>query len=167
MIREFQAGDHVAIAEIFVRAVHEIASRDYSVEQCLAWSDTEPNPEHWRGRCEVKRPFVYVDDASGEIAGFLELEEDGHIDCAYIHPKFQRRGLMSRLVTYAVQRCAERGLQRVYVEASLCAKPMFEKLGFRTVSERAASVKGVALINFQMERKLPDNAGGRSSGEAS
>ena len=153
-IREFQPGDEVAIAEIFTRAVHEIACRDYTPDQCLAWSDREPTPEHWSQRCAVKRPLVAVDEASGELAGFLELEADGHIDCAYIHPKFQRRGIMSGMVTHASRVCAERGLSRMYVEASLCAKPMFEKLGFRTVAEKTAWVKGVALVNFEMGKEF-------------
>ena len=59
-VRIYQYGDHAAIAEIFTRAIHETASAFYSPEQCLAWSDPEPNPDHWRKRCELRRPFVAV-----------------------------------------------------------------------------------------------------------
>jgi ribosomal protein S18 acetylase RimI-like enzyme len=149
MIRPFQHGDHVAIAEIFTRAVHEIACEAYSEEQCLAWSDYEPNPAHWKRRCELKRPFVFLVDT--EVAGFLELDPDGHIDCAYVHPKFQRRGIASALVRHAIETCFAFGLARVYVEASLCAKPMFEKLGFKVLQEVQANVRGVELANYKME----------------
>lgn len=71
MIRPYQHDDHIAIAAIFTSAIHEIASKDYTPEQCLAWSDREPNYEHWRKRCELKRPFVAVIDS--EVAGFLEV----------------------------------------------------------------------------------------------
>jgi ribosomal protein S18 acetylase RimI-like enzyme len=101
MIRVFQHGDHVAIAEIFTASVHQIACEAYTPEQCQAWSDKAPNPEHWRKRCELKRPFVDVTE-DGKITGFLELDPDGHIDCAYIHPKFARRGIMTRLVEHAL-----------------------------------------------------------------
>lgn len=150
MIRIYQHGDHEAIAEIFTSAVHEIASKDYTREQCLAWSDPEPNYEHWKKRCELKRPFVIA--IGEEVAGFLELDPDGHIDCAYIHPGFQRRGLMMRLVEHAVATCFALNINRVYVEASLCAKPMFEKCGFRTIEEQLVDVKGVLLKNYRMER---------------
>jgi putative acetyltransferase len=149
MIRPYQPGDHIAIAEIFPAAVHEIASQVYTPEQCLAWSDREPNPEHWRKRCERKQPFVAVVDS--QIAGFLELDPDGHIDCAYIHPQYQRRGIMTRLVQHALQTCISRNIPRVHVEASLCAKPMFEKLGFKTLEENIVHIKGVALLNYRME----------------
>jgi len=151
IIRPFHQGDHEAIAEIFPAAVHEIASKVYTPEQCLAWSDREPNPEHWRKRCERKRPWVAV--VESRIAGFLELDPDGHIDCAYIHPDFQRRGIMSRLVEHAVAACFAAGVDRVYVEASICAKPMFERCGFRATEEREVMIKGVGLLNFHMEKR--------------
>lgn len=157
MIRVFQSGDHLAIAEIFSRAVHEIACEVYTPEQCLAWSDREANYEHWRKRCERKRPFVAVVD--GAIAGFLELDPGGHIDCAYINPTFQRRGIMTRLVEHAVETCVACRLTRVYVEASICARPLFEKLGFHVTRENMVSIKGVELLNYQMEKLISLSAG--------
>ncbi len=150
MIRVFQRGDHVAIAEIFSRAVHEIACAAYTPEQCLAWSDRQPNVEHWRRRCELKRPFVAIVDQ--KVAGFLELDPDGHIDCAYIHPDFQRRGIITTLVEHAVRTCFEFNVKRVYVEASICARPLFEKAGFTVRSENIVKIKGAELLNYKMEK---------------
>lgn len=153
MIRPYQSGDHRAIAEIFCAAVHEIASEVYTTEQCLAWSDREPNYDHWEKRCGQKRPWVAV--MEGEVAGFLELDPDGHIDCAYIRPKFQRRGIMTRLVEHAVVLAFSRGNRRVFVEASLCARPLFEKAGFSILGQNRVVVKGVTLLNFKMEKVNP------------
>jgi len=150
MIRIYQKGDHVSIAEVFCRAIHEIASQDYSPAQCLAWSSREPNPEHWKKRCELKRPFVVV--MGSEIAGFLELDTDGHIDCAYVNPDFKRQGVMTELVKHAVSTSFAMNLPRVYVEASICAKPLFEHVGFNVLSENVVEVNGVKLLNYQMER---------------
>lgn len=158
MIRVFQHGDHIAIAEIFTAAIHEIASEVYSEEQCLAWSAREPNYDHWRRRCELKRPFVAVIDSS--IAGFLELDPDGHIDCAYINPRYQRRGIMTALVNHAVSTCFALNIGRVYVEASICAKPMFEKAGFRVIRKQMVSRQGVELPNYQMELRASEEDGG-------
>jgi len=155
-IRPYQSGDHTAIAEIFTAAVHEIAAADYTEEQCLAWADREVNYEHWKERAERKRPFIAVVGESGEIAGFLELDADGHIDCAYINPRYQRRGIMTQLVEHAVRTCfsppMSEHVNRVYVEASICARPMFEKAGFSVIAEQQAEVRGVKLTNYRMER---------------
>lgn len=149
MIRIFQHGDHRAIAEIFTRAIHEIACQAYAPEQCLAWSEREPNYGHWKRRCELKRPFVAITES--RISGFLELDPDGHIDCAYINPDFQRRGIMTQLVEHAVCTCFAFNIPRVYVEASICARPLFEKVGFSVIRENAVVRKGITLTNYSME----------------
>jgi len=149
MIRIFQHGDHLAIAEIFTTAVHQIASEVYTPEQCLAWASLQINYDHWKRRCELKRPFVAVTDS--EISGFLELDPDGHIDCSYVNPKFKRRGIMTGLVRHAVDTCFGFNIHRVYVDASICARPLFEKAGFKVTRENIVTIDGVDLLNFKME----------------
>ncbi|GHC03771.1 GNAT family N-acetyltransferase [Cerasicoccus arenae] len=151
MIRAYRQGDHIPIAEIFPRAIHEIASSVYSLEQCEAWSEKEPNPNHWKQRCEKKKPYVFVED--GTVAGFCELDPDGHIDCTYVHPDHKRKGIASQLVSHVANVAKVNGLKRVYVEASICAKPMFEKLGFTTIKEQTVAIRGVGLKNFKMEKE--------------
>ncbi|MBK1854746.1 GNAT family N-acetyltransferase [Verrucomicrobiaceae bacterium 5K15] len=153
MIRIYQHGDHTAIAEIFTRAIHEIACEDYTEEQCLAWSGRAPDPAHWKNRCELKRPFVAV--VGSKIAGFLELDPDGHIDCAYVHPDFQRRGIMRGLLRHAVDTAFAMDLPRVYVEASICARPLFEQEGFQLVADHEVDLQGVRLKNYRMQRLHP------------
>lgn len=151
-IRIYQPGDHVAIATIFTRAVHEIGRQDYSAAQCLAWSGRQPNPRHWEKRCELKQPFVSL--VGDEIAGFLELDPDGHIDCAYVNPDYQRRGIMTSLVKLAEEVALSRGLPRVFVEASIGARFLFERLGFRVLREREVAIGAVRLRNYEMEHVL-------------
>lgn len=152
LIRNYQPGDHTAIAETFTRAIHEIASAYYTPEQCEAWSARKPNPEHWEQRSERKLPFIA--EINGRLAGFLELDPDGHIDCAYTHPDFQRQGVMGALVRHAIDECEARGIARMHVEASIPAMPMFAKHGFTIVRENTVRIGGVELMNFLMERVL-------------
>lgn len=140
------------MAEIFTRAVHETASKVYSSKQCEAWSDRTPNPSHWKKRCARKQPFVFVEE--GKVAGFLELDPDGHIDCLYVDPDRQRQGIASRLVEHAVTTCRQRGLANVGVEASICARPLFERHGFEVICEQQVERKGVFLTNFRMQLPL-------------
>ena len=149
MIRIYRHGDHIAIAETFARAIYEIACEFYSEEQCSAWSARAPNPEHWKKRCELKRPFVF--EVDGQIAAFLELDPDGHIDCAYTHPDFARRGIMSQLVEHALKTAFACNVPRIYVEASFCIKPLFDKLGFATIRENIVDIQSVKLKNYLME----------------
>ncbi|TWT36662.1 putative N-acetyltransferase YafP [Posidoniimonas corsicana] len=149
-IRRYAAGDETAIASIFCRAIHEVAVGDYTPEQCLAWSGRRPNVEHWRERCRRKRPFVA--EVEGRVAGFCELDPDGHIDCLYVDPDFMRRGIASGLIRRAIDAARAAGVDRVYVEASLTARPVFERAGFRVVAQQSVQVGDQRLVNFRMER---------------
>jgi putative acetyltransferase len=152
LIRDYRHGDHVAIATIFCRAVHEIACADYTPAQCAAWSGTKPNPAHWEKRCERKQPFVNV--VNGAIAGFLELDPDGHIDCAYVNPDFQRRGIMTGLVRHAIKVASALKLPRLYVEASIGARCLFERLGFHVLTAQEVAIGAERLVNYRMELML-------------
>lgn len=133
--------------------MHEIANEVYSPEQCQAWASHEINHDHWQRRCAFKRPFVSM--RNDQIAGFLELDTDGHIDCAYVNPDFKRQGVMTELVQYAINICRGVKLKQMRVEASICAKPLFEKVGFQLVTEQLVHIRDAELINFQMQFLLP------------
>jgi len=151
-IRIYKPGDHHAIAVIFHRAIHEVASAAYSPEQCAAWSGMKPDAAHWETRYERKQPFVLEMD--GKVVGFLELDSDGHIDCLYVHPDQGRKGIASRLIDHAVQVCKHAGVPRMYVEASILIKPLFQKKGFEVLGENQVEIQGICLTNFTMERIL-------------
>ena len=152
MIRNYRPGDARAIAEIFCTAIHGSAREFYTEAQCLAWSPREPDCPYWERRCAGKRPFVFV--RNGEIAGFLELDDDGHIDCAYVRPDDQRQGVMSALIRQAIETASARGLERLFVEASIPARGVFEKSGFRLIRENRLKLRGECIRNYSMELRL-------------
>ena len=148
----YYAGQYRAIGDIFFQAVHQTAAAAYSEEQRAAWAPSPVDYERWRWRCEMKRPFVYVDDAG--VAGFLELDPDGHIDCLYVHPDWNRRGVASTLLQHALQICRRVGVTRCYVEASHLAKGLFLRHGFDVVAPQTVEIRGVHVENWRMERTL-------------
>jgi putative acetyltransferase len=92
-----------------------------------------------------------VSITESQISGFLGLDPDGHLDCAYINPRFKRQGIMTRLVKRAIEAGFNSGINRVYVEASICARPLFEKIGFRTIRENWVKLGEIELLNYSME----------------
>ena len=103
-------------------------------------------------RLNEKKPFLAI--VGDRVAGFMELESDGHIDCAYTHPDFQRIGIASKLLDKLVTEAVKINITRLYVEASLIAKPFFESRGFSCIKENQIERKGVRLVNFTMEKYL-------------
>jgi putative acetyltransferase len=58
---------------------------------------------------------------------------------------------MTGLVRHAVDTCFAFNIHRIYVDASICARPLFEKAGFKVTRKNIVTINGVDLLNFKME----------------
>ncbi|WP_020410575.1 GNAT family N-acetyltransferase [Hahella ganghwensis] len=152
LIQEYRLERAREIADLFHSAVHAIDNRLYDAEQKEAWAPTPPDYALWANRLDLKRPFLAILD--GRVAGFIELDPDGHIDCTYTHPGFQRRGIATSLYRHLEGEAQSRGMSRLYVEASEIALPFFEKHGFSLIRQNRLERGGVMLINYTMEKFL-------------
>lgn len=140
------------ITDLHHASVHAIDPTIYSLEQQEAWAHTPPNYPYWVKRLALKKPFMAMVEA--KIVGFIELEENGHIDCAYTHPEYQKRGVMSELYAYAQNLAQQKGMKRLYLEASIVAKPFFEKRDFKTLQRNEIKKNGQMIVNYSMEKML-------------
>ncbi len=155
-IQIYSADKAKEIADLFYQSVQAISSSLYSAEQKDAWAPFPVDYQRWAERLSVKKPFIALIEK--RVAGFIELDADGHIDCTYTHPDFQGRGVASRLYAHLLDEAKARHIDRLYVEASLVAKPFFEHRGFTTLKRNDVKRNGVTLVNFSMEMYLsPDN----------
>jgi putative acetyltransferase len=66
----------------------------------------------------------------------------------------QGAGIGSRLLSDIETRARALGARRLYTEASLTARPFFQRRGFRVVRENEVERSGVRLRNVIMERTL-------------
>lgn len=140
------------ITDLFYDSIHAIDSSIYSDEQKDAWAPAPINYSEWVKRLGEKRPYLLI--LNDEVAGFIELESDGHIDCAYVAPKFQRKGVATNLLNYVMAVAKNLGLKQLYVEASIVAKPLFEKAGFSVENENHVIRHNIVLINYSMRVEL-------------
>ncbi|KFL33156.1 histone acetyltransferase [Sulfurospirillum sp. SCADC] len=140
------------IVNLHHASVHAIDPLIYSLEQQEAWAHTPPNYPYWVKRLALKKPFVAMVEA--KIVGFIELEANGHIDCAYTHPTYQKCGVMRSLYTYVENVAEQKGIKRLYLEASIVAKPFFERRGFITLKRNEIKRNGQMIVNYSMEKML-------------
>jgi putative acetyltransferase len=147
-IRDFRMADSKEIADLYHGSVHSLDAENFSVEELEAWAPTPPDYSHWRERLAVKKP--YVAEREGMIIGFIELEDDGHIDCFYTHRDFQRQGVGSALYNHLLKEADARDVHDLYVEASAIARPFFEREGFRFEKANRLELRGQILTNFSM-----------------
>lgn len=151
-IRDYDADDAPQIVRLFYEIVCSVNCADYSEEQVRAWAPGLPDPEEWHARMADRRTLVA--EEGGEVVGFAELEEDGHLDMLYVRGDSVGRGVGRRLYRAVEREARGRGLGQIFTEASVTARPFFERRGFHMVRERTIVRRGVELTNFAMEKPL-------------
>jgi putative acetyltransferase len=90
------------------------------------------------------------------------LSQTGHVDMLYVHPDFQRRGVARALLTHIERLARTQSLDRLYTEASITARPVFEAIGFRLIAPQTVIVRGECMTNYRMEKRLFASAGARN-----
>lgn len=149
-IRPYLPSDLDAVITIFERAVREVASKHYTPAQINAWAHTERKA--WR-KARLSRP-TWIAEMSREPVGFSDLEEDGHLDMMFVHPAFQGQGVASALLNTVEAAAREQLLAVIYTEASLSARPFFERRGFAVITPQTVRCRGQRLTNLQMRKSL-------------
>lgn len=153
-VRPFQEGDAEAVATLYERAVREIGARDYNPAQVEAWVGREPRAPRFREKmADGRRCWVALDD-NGQMAAFVDLEADGHIDFLYAAPEGAGQGVAATLLDVLEAAARESGLERLYVEASEPARRFFNRRGYALLNRRDFEVGGVPIHNYAMERRL-------------
>jgi putative acetyltransferase len=151
-IRLCTPDDYSPLADLVRRAIREIAIKDYSVAQVAAWAPDDTDMDRFVARYGAKPTFVA--EIGGAIAGFIDVEPDGHIDRLFVHPDFQRRGVANTLIEYVVDYARSNHQTRLFVEASITARSSFERQGFQVVSDQIVEFNGERFRNYRLERLL-------------
>ena len=151
-VREMRPDDNAAVIEVFRASVRMAAGRDYSHEQVIAWAPDDIDPVVWAKRYDTRQ--TWVADAEGTLAGFIELQSDGHLDMLYVHPVHQRQGIASALLQQVETAARDLGVERLYTEASITARPFFERRGFRLIARQTVVRGAQPFVNFRMDKAL-------------
>jgi putative acetyltransferase len=152
IIRDYRAEDCRALVDLFTDTVRRIAIRDYSADQVAAWAPAPPCYTRFAPRFTAKPSFVA--ELDGVIAGFSDMEPDGHIDLFYVHADHQGKGVATALLIHIESKARKAGLFRLYSEISFTARRFFEKRGFVVLAQQEVPVGDQVLTNFRMEKPL-------------
>jgi putative acetyltransferase len=152
-VRFCDARDVAALASVFTDSVHSISAADYSLEQLAAWAPEPPDIEYWRE--QIPKLIGFVAEHDSEIVGFVSYEPHGHLHHLYVRGGFQRRGVASALYRRVEQEALSHGVRRIFTEASVAARPFFERAGFHVIAPQEVAHRGFSFTNYRMERFLP------------
>jgi putative acetyltransferase len=157
LIRRATHADAADIIRAHVRSIREICASDYSPEQIEAWAGRDFKVERWH--TTMDRDLVWVVEVDQAVRGFGHLafgaEKVATIVGLYFAPEAKGLGAGRRLFELMLKECRDRQVERLTLQATITAKPFYEKMGFESV-EGSCSIKmqGVAVSCWPMERKL-------------
>ncbi|WP_207387350.1 GNAT family N-acetyltransferase [Legionella rowbothamii] len=152
-LRKLKEADMIECMVLFQNTVHSINAKDYSITQLEAWAP-KTNLEittRWKSLLEN---ITYVAEYKQQIVGFGDLTHQGYLDRLFVHRDYQGRGIAAAIVKKLALCAQNLNLQEIAVEASITAKPFFERYGFTTVKEQQVKIRGEELTNFVMRKAL-------------
>jgi putative acetyltransferase len=151
-LRESMAADVPRLQQLFYDTVQQVNRRDYSAQQIQIWSSFAWDDQGWRDR--LSNQHVIVAAIAHQIVGFASLEPEGHVDLFFVHAQHQGQGVGARLLAHLEAQAQQTQLPRLYTEASITARPFFERNGFKVTEEEFVKLQGVTFQRYRMEKKL-------------
>ncbi|MGC6487210.1 MAG: GNAT family N-acetyltransferase [Planctomycetota bacterium] len=149
-VRRYVDADLERVTALFTRSVHALSAPSYDEAQREAWAPSEPALERFRARFAAMT--VLLAESGDDLLGFIGFEADGHVDFLYTSPDHARLGVATRLHDEAAAALRERGVSRLYTEASEAARPFFERQGYAVVEREVVTRGGVELPRYRMRR---------------
>jgi len=151
-VRPATPADAPALSALYDASVRGLGARDYSEAQIAAWASLTPSAESLAARMDDGRMRLVAELET--VAGFIDVETDGHIDLLYVAPEAAGQGVARLLLETAEALAAAQGVTRLHAEASETARPVFERLGFKATARRDFEVAGVPIHNWAVEKTL-------------
>ncbi len=152
ILRAFQSSETPELLQLFKDTVQHVNRKHYSSEQIEAWTTANTGAKVWSDRQLANHTIVA--EANGTITGFGELTKQGHIDMLYVHKGFQRKGVASALLQSLEKYARSIKLKEITTDASITARPFFEKNGFQLIKAEHAIRNEVVFIQFRMSKQL-------------
>jgi putative acetyltransferase len=95
-----------------------------------------------------------VATVGGELVGFSDVSPEGYVDMMFVSPHHQRCGVARQLLAHVEAHGRSEGTPALSVDASITARPFFERHGFTIEAELHPVKAGVQLTNYKMRKEL-------------
>jgi len=151
-IRLATIDDAEQLAQLFHDTILTINNKDYDEEQVNAWAATSKNID--RLKAKIKEDYFIVAETDNSITGFSSITPSGYLDFMYVRKDQQRKGIANKLLTEIKAQAIKWKFAEITTDASITAKPFFEKYGFKIIAQQKVYIIDVMLINYKMHHTI-------------
>lgn len=151
MLRACCEPDIPEMQSLFRSTVLHVNIKDYTRVEVEDWASCGDSAEHWRVLLREHR-FIAALDREGRIIGFSSMNEEGYLHSLFVHRDWQGRGVATALLSEVERMAREYGVHAISTEASITARPFFDKHGYKVMKEQKARANRLWLTNYVMEK---------------
>jgi putative acetyltransferase len=152
LIVDYNASMLDEMLRLFYNTVHSVNARDYNTEQLDNWAPEAIDKKKWEER--LSNNVCLVTFHKNKIVGFGELSEEGGIDTMFVHKNFQGKKIASRILEELTGYAQDHDFRTLTTEASITAKPFFERHGFKVVKVQKNYYDKMVFINYKMKKNI-------------
>ncbi len=156
IIRPYQAGDEVGIAEAHRQSIAVLCKSDYTPAQIADWGGARITPERYLKSIKENGERFYVLDDAGKIGGFAGWYGE-EIQGFYLHPDYAGRGWGRKLFLVAeADYWQSTEHSTCTIISTITAKGFYERVGFKVISPYVRTFRsGVSLDCWKMQKERP------------
>lgn len=155
ILRKYKSDDCLNLLKLFYDTVRTVNKKDYNNKQLSVWAPDnyiEEKYDIWQK--SLSENFTIIAEINGEIAGFGDIEKTGYLNRLFIHKDYQHMGIASAIVKELEEYAEKICICTIITEASITAKPFFEKLGYTLIKEQQVERKEIFLTNYVMKKNI-------------
>jgi len=150
--RPFRQDDLSQVIAVFQDAILNIASEIYSEEQVRVWAKVGYDRDRFLASLSVGLTLVVADPQG--IVAFGQLYPSDHINYLYCGVRGRGKGFAAAILAALEREALRSPISEIFTEASLIARPFFEKHGYQILVREVVSRDGVLLPRFKMHKVL-------------
>lgn len=141
------------ITSLFRQTIKRVSIQHYTPEQVKIWASGADDTERWLNR--IQEQYFIVALINGRITGFASMDYvTGYLDTLFVHHSWQGHGIGTELLEDIIAFARRWGLKEITTEASITARPLFEKNGFVVTEAQDKLHKGLIFRNYKMVLQL-------------
>lgn len=150
-IRKYEERDKDAVALLFAETVKNVNNQHYSEQQIAAWASPEYTGDFFHD--EFEDCIVYVAEDADQIVGFVSARPKRKLlHHLFVSKDHLRKGIANKLCEKLEKDLLKEGLTEMYTDASITARPFFEKYGFIPLEKQEVEKEGVHFVNYKMRK---------------
>ena len=150
--RPFLPADAQTVADLFCASIETLASEDYAAEQIVAWQSAARDIQALTVRLNEALTILAI--VQGQIVGFVSLRDKTRLDMLYVHPHHVRAGVGASLLEAIEKLAANRGVDKITLEASDNALGFFTARNYTPQSRKTHVIDGQWLGCTAMSKDL-------------